>query len=139
MSGGQARQWAVQRARRRSWQTLTLRPDKSGAEAFFAQAVAKEPRAVLRLIQVDFKSDSNQAEFDWLLVTLHDPRKLGLTPAFAPEESERKPPESSRPPVRHPARHERVRAPLRLWGLFFLAGIALTAVGLGVWRMAVSS
>lgn len=140
------RDYAVQRALVRGWQTLRIAPRREDAQAFFAEAVRRRPRAVLRLIQVDHRPGSTAGEFDWRLVELHDPRRLGLVPDLAPEPTPGpasgpapglapgegpgpRPPAGPPPPARARAPAERVRAPLRLYALFFCLGVALVVAG----------
>jgi hypothetical protein len=142
------RDYAVQRALARGWQTLRIAPRREDAQTFFAEAVRRRPRAVLRLIQVDHRPGSTAGEFDWRLVELHDPRRLGLAPDLSPdplpgpapgpasaEGAAPGPPAGSRPGPPRPGRRarggpgERVRAPLRLYALFFCLGVALVVAG----------
>ncbi len=117
------RHFAVQRALAKSWQTLVLKPREGEAASLFAEAVRLRPRHVLRLIQVDYKPGSTTGEFDWKLIELYDPRKLGLVPDLAPE-GEAKP-----APKRAPRQKEKVRAPVRLYALFFALGVVAVAAG----------
>ncbi|WP_207479869.1 hypothetical protein [Arenibaculum pallidiluteum] len=139
------RQYAVQRTIGRTWTTLDLRPRREEATALFAETVRTRPRHVLRLIQVDFKPGSTCGEFDWLLLDLYDPRKLGLVPDLAPEapgsvsgplpgslpgslpRSLPEPvPGRGRQPTRRRGR-EAVRTPWALYAGFFALGAAAVA------------
>jgi hypothetical protein len=117
---GEGTKFAVQRARGKSWETLFLDADPARGQALFRQAVRAEGRSFIRLIQVDFRPESELGEFDWKLVRLHDPRQGGT--AVIPEAPGKRATKGSRRP-------ERVKVPLRLYLLFFLFGAMLFGLG----------
>ncbi len=114
---GEGTKFAVQRARGKSWETLFLDADPARGQALFRQAVRAEGRSFIRLIQVDFRPESELGEFDWKLVRLHDPRQGGAEGTTA----KRAKPAKNRP--------ERVKVPLRLYLLFFVLGAMLFGLG----------
>lgn len=74
------RRFAVQRVVGRGWRTVSVHPGRVPAAERFAACVREEPRAVHRLIEAEAGDGGRFQEFDWRLLELHDPRRLGLSP-----------------------------------------------------------
>ncbi|UEM20024.1 hypothetical protein JL100_023560 [Skermanella mucosa] len=113
----QGDRFVVQRAAGKKWETLTVHGSQGEGSAAFAAAVQAAPRSFLRLIRLRADPEARGEVYDWTLVSLHDPRRDAVPPA-----RKRKPAKSGGT--------ERVRAPVRLYVLLFLAGAALVLLWL---------
>ncbi|WP_158046989.1 hypothetical protein [Skermanella pratensis] len=116
--------FVVQRAAGKKWETVTVHGSQGEGSAGFAAAVRAAPRSFLRLIRLRADPEARGEVYDWTLVSLHDPRRDAVPPA-APG---RKPGRRGKPAKSGGA--ERVRAPVRLYAVLFLAGAALVLLWL---------
>ncbi|QQP88642.1 hypothetical protein IGS68_21865 [Skermanella sp. TT6] len=114
--------FVVQRASGGKWETVTVHGSQAEGSAAFAAAVRAAPRSFLRLIRLRADPDARGEVYDWTLVSLHDPRRHAPPPVRKARPAKSRPSKSGRP--------ERVRAPVRLYVLLFLAGAALVLLWL---------
>lgn len=125
-AGVPERRFAVQRAVGRRWRTLAVHRERPRAAEIFAACARAEPRAVFRLIEAESRDGTRFDAFDWHLLDLHDPRRLGL----APDLSEPAPSSGRRKGARPEGERAGLptRAPVRLYLAMAFAGMILGAV-----------
>ena len=106
--------FVVQCAKGKGWKTLVVDDSQPAAERAFREVVKINPRGFFRLIRLDDRPDAEieGQEFSWKLLHLHDPRKSGV---------------NARPAAGgRPAKSQnKMRWPLRLYGLAILLGLLL--------------
>lgn len=113
----QGPRFAVQRPKGKRWETLHVDRDPVAAVQAFRQIVQQFPKSYVRIIQIEFDSADDTAEYRWRLLQLYDPKtapKTAGTPGDPPRGGSA---------AATPAPAERVRIPVVRYLLALVAGL----------------
>ncbi|UEM02674.1 hypothetical protein JL101_022250 [Skermanella rosea] len=123
----ESERFVVQRAAGKKWETVTVHGSQADGSAAFASAVQAGPRSFLRLIRLRADPEARGEVYDWTLVSLHDPRRHAPPPVRKTGSAKSGGAKSG---GAKSGGAERVRAPVRLYVLLFIAGAALVLLWL---------
>lgn len=114
----QGPRFAVQRPKGKRWETLHVDRNPVAAVQAFRQVVQQFPKSYVRIIQIEFESADDTAEYRWRLLQLYDPKTAPKTADAPPSDPPRR---GAAAPTRAPA--EKLRIPVVRYLLALAVGL----------------